>query len=85
MPDLINRLECLKLIHEESAGISEKIQNLKENEKKINNALEESSSLLRQVNIALFGNRLTISKVGETLNENLPKIINDINELQKKL
>jgi len=50
LPSLINRFECIKMIHEESVGITEKIENIKQNEKSISKALGEGSDLLKQVN-----------------------------------
>lgn len=49
LPEVVQRLECLKVIHEESATISDKITNIKHNQGKINDSLKEGNELLEKV------------------------------------
>lgn len=49
LPEIVQRLECLKVIHEESATISDKITDIKKNQTKINESLKEGNDLLEKV------------------------------------
>ena len=49
LPELINRLECLKFIHEESVNVNDNIEKIKNNKEEINNNLQSSNSLINQV------------------------------------
>lgn len=71
LPEVVQRLECLKVIHEESATISDKITNIKHNQTKINESLKEGNELLEKVN-DIFG-------------KNLARIEGDIKNLQERI
>lgn len=49
LPQLISRLECIKMIHEESGDLSSKIEAIKKNEGLINNSLKENKEVLDRV------------------------------------
>ena len=49
LPEVVQRLECLKVLHEESATISDKITNIKSNQAKVNESLKEGNELLDKV------------------------------------
>jgi len=71
LPEIINRLECLKFIHEDSVNVNENIQKIKNNKDEIHNHLQTGNSLLNQV--------------CATLDSNLPKIKSEIQQLTEKV
>lgn len=50
---IIDRLECLKVIHEESAMVNEKFKNLRNLESNLASKLSENKEALNQVRIHL--------------------------------
>jgi len=71
LPEIINRLECLKFIHEDSVNVNDNIQKIKNNKEEINSNLQSGNSLLNQV--------------CGTLDSNLPKIKSEIQQLTQKV
>jgi len=74
LPSIIERLECLKLIHEESAYLTDKINGLKEMQTTILSNLSENNKILKNVEDNFEKNVTLIDSNMKNLEERINKL-----------
>ena len=75
LPEIVEKLECLKYMHEKSGKTGNEINNLKENEKKIKEKLQENKLLLEKVEMSFVTNLKGFFEKMKVLEEKISEII----------